>query len=143
MPHPHRPFYGIVDAFHIVPVVGKEGAFVQRNRLIRDREDFSGNGGFDDIAQRGQLIQRQDGDVDHQHIAFITPVELILPFIVLVGGRVDAAGTIRVASCVDFLGELVLCKGFGVVLLCVCRDWSRVHANEGAVHDLQLVQLPH
>ena len=37
-------FHGIVDAFHIVALVGKEGAFFQRNRLIRGREDLSGDG---------------------------------------------------------------------------------------------------
>ena len=79
-------FYRIVDAFRIVALVGKEGAFFQRNRLIRGREDLSGDGGIGDIARRGQLVERQAGDAVHQHMAFVPPVELIPPLIVLVGG---------------------------------------------------------
>ncbi len=100
-------FYGIVDAFHIVALVGKEGAFLQRNRLIRGREDLSGDGGIGDIARRGQLVERQPGDAVHQHMAFVAPVELVPALIVLVGGRVDAQSAVRVAFRVLFLGELV------------------------------------
>ena len=56
-------FYGIVDAFHIVALVGKEGAFFQRNRLIRSCEDLSSDGGIGGIARRGQLVERQAGDM--------------------------------------------------------------------------------
>ena len=79
-------FYGIVDAFHIVALVGKEGAFFQRNRLIRSCEDISGDGGIGDIARCGQLVERQAGDAVHQHMAFVAPVERIPALIVLVGG---------------------------------------------------------
>ena len=51
-------FHGVVDDFRIVALVGKEGAFLQRNRLIRGREDLSGDGGIGDIARRGQLVER-------------------------------------------------------------------------------------
>ena len=88
-------FYGIVDAFHVIALVGKKGAFLQRNRLIRGREDLSGDGGIGDIARRGQLVERQPGDAVHQHMTFVSPVELIPPLIVLVGGRVDAEGTVQ------------------------------------------------
>ena len=64
-------FYGIVDAFHIVALVGKEGAFFQRDRLIRSCEDISGDGGIGDIARRGQLVERQAGDAVHQHMALV------------------------------------------------------------------------
>ena len=100
-------FHGVVDAFHIVALVGKEGALFQRNRLIHGREDVSGDGRIGDIARRGQLVERQTGDAVHQHMAFIAPVELIPPLIVLVGGRVDAEGAVWVAFWVVFLGELV------------------------------------
>ena len=123
-------FYGIVDAFHIVALVGKEGAFLQRNRLIRGREDLSGDGGIGDIARRGQLVERQAGDAVHQHMAFVAPVELVPAFIVLVGGRVDAQSAVRVAFRVLFLGELVLCKGFRIILLRVCHDRRGIQANK-------------
>ena len=123
-------FYGIVDTFHIVALVGKEGAFLQRDRLIRGREDLSGDGGIGDIARRGQLVERQAGDAVHQHMAFVPPVELIPPLIVLVGGRVDAEGAVWVAFRVVFLGELVLCKEFWIVLLRVCHDGRGIQANK-------------
>ena len=128
-------FYRIVDAFRIVALIGKEGAFFQRNRLIRGREDLSGDGGIGDIARRGQLVERQAGDAVHQHMAFVPPVELIPPLIVLVGGRVDTQGAVRGAFGRVFLGELVLCKGFWIVLLRVCHDGRGIQANEGGVHD--------
>ena len=123
-------FHGVVDDFRIVALVGKEGAFLQRNRLIRGREDLSGDGGIGDIARRGQLVERQAGDAVHQHMAFVPPVELIPPLIVLVGGRVDAEGAVWVAFWVVFLGELVFCKGFRVVLLRVCHDGCGVQTNK-------------
>ena len=38
-------FYRIVDAFRVVALVGKKGAFFQKNRLIRGREDLGVDGG--------------------------------------------------------------------------------------------------
>ena len=136
-------FHGIVDAFHIVALVGKEGAFFQRNRLIRGREDLSGDGGIGDIARCGQLVERQAGDAVHQHMTFVAPVELIPALIVLVGGRVDAEGAVWVAFRVVFLGELVFCKGFRVVLLGVRHDGRGIQTNERRIHHAQLIQLPH
>ena len=132
-------FYGIVDAFHIVALVGKEGAFFQRNRLIRSCEDISGDGGIGDIARCGQLVERQAGNAVHQYMTFVPPVELIPPLIVLVGGRVDAQGAVRVAFRVVFLGELAFCKGFWVVLLRVCHDGCGIQTDEGCVHDPQFI----
>ena len=136
-------FHGVVDDFRIVALIGKEGAFLQRDRLIRGREDLSGDGGIGDIARRGQLVERQPGNAVHQHMALVPPVELIPPLIVLVGGRVDAEGAVWVAFWVVFLGELVFCKGFRVVLLRVCHDGRGIQANEGGVHDPQFIQLPY
>lgn len=99
--------------FRAAPVfLPKEGAFFQRDRLIRGREDLSGDGRIGDVARRGQLVERQTGDTVHQHMAFVSPVELIPPLIVLVGGRMDTQGAVWVAFRVIFLGEFVLCKGF-------------------------------
>ena len=136
-------FHGVVDAFHIVALVGKEGAFFQRNRLIRSCEDLSGDGGIGDIARCGQLVERQAGDAVHQHMTFVAPVELIPALIVLVGGRVDAEGAVLIAFWVVFLGELVFCKGFWVVLLRVCHDGCGIQTNERRIHHAQLIQLPH
>ena len=136
-------FHGVVDDFHVIALVGKEGAFFQRNRLIRGREDLSGDGRIGDVARRGQLVERQSGNAVHQYMAFVSPVELIPPIIVLVGGRVDAQGTVWVAFRVVFLGELAFCKGFWVVLLRVRHDGCGIQTDEGCVHDPQFVQLPY
>ena len=136
-------FHGVVDAFHIVALVGKEGVFLQRDRLIRGREDLSGDGGIGDIARRGQLVERQAGDAVHQHMAFVSPVELIPPLIVLVGGRMDAQSAVRVTFGVVFLGELAFRKGLRVVLLRVRHDGCGIQTNERRIHHAQLIQLPH
>lgn len=136
-------FHGVVDAFHIVALVGKEGAFFQRNRLIRGREDLSGDGRISNVARRGQLVEWQPGDAVHQHMAFVSPVERIPPLIVLVGGRMDAQSAVRVAFRVVFLGELAFRKGLRVVLLRVRHDGRGIQPDEGCIHHAQLIQFPH
>ena len=136
-------FHGVVDAFDIVALVGKEGAFLQRDRLVRSCEDLSGDRGIGDIARCGQLVERQAGDAVHQHMAFVSPVELIPPLIVLVGGRMDAQSAVRVAFGVVFLGELAFRKGLRVVLLRVRHDGCGIQTNERRIHHAQLIQLPH
>ena len=130
--------------FRAAPVfLPKEGAFFQRDRLIRGREDLSGDGRIGDVARRGQLVERQTGDTVHQHMAFVSPVELIPPLIVLVGGRMDAQSAVRVAFGVVFLGELAFRKGLRVVLLRVRHDGCGIQTNERRIHHAQLIQLPH
>ena len=136
-------FYRIVDVFHVIALVGKEGAFLQRNRLIRSCEDLSGDGGIGDIARCGQLVDRQAGDAVHQHMTFVAPVERIPPLIVLVGGRMDAQSAVRVAFGMVFLGELAFRKGLWVVLLRVRHDGCGIQTNERRIHHAQLIQLPH
>ena len=63
-------------------------------------------------------------------MTFVAPVELIPALIVLVGGRVDAEGAVRIAFRVVFLGELVFCKGFRVVLLGVRHDGCGIQTNK-------------
>ena len=123
-------FHGVVDDFRIVALIGKEGAFLQRDRLIRGREDLSGDGRIGDVARCGQLVERQAGDAVHQHMTFVAPVELISALIVLVGGRVDTQGAVRIAFRVVFLGELAFRKGLRVVLLRVCHDGRGIQANK-------------
>ena len=55
----------------------------------------------------------------------------------------DAQSAVRVAFRVVFLGELVLCKGFWVVLLRVRHDGCGIQTNERRIHHAQLIQLPH
>ena len=55
----------------------------------------------------------------------------------------DAEGAVRIAFRVVFLGELVFCKGFRVVLLRVCDDGCGIQTDEGCVHDSQFIQFPH
>ena len=76
-------------------------------------------------------------------MAFIAPVELIPPLIVLVGGRVDAQGAVRVAFRAVFLGKLAFRKGLRVVLLRVRHDGCGIQTNERRIHHAQLIQFPH
>ena len=123
-------FHGVVDAFRVVALIREKGTPLQREDLVGFGEDLSGDGGIGDIARCGQLVERQAGDAVHQHMALVPPVELIPPLIVLVGGRVDAEGAVRIAFRVVFLGELVLCKGFWIVLLRVCHDGRGIQTNK-------------
>ena len=136
-------FHGVVDAFHIVALIREKGTPLQRENLVGCGEDVNGNCGIHDVGLGGQLVERQSGNAVHQHMALVPPVELVPAFIVLVGGGMDAEGAVRIAFRVVFLGELVLCKGFWVVLLRVRHDGSGIQTNEGGVHDPQFVQLPY
>ena len=136
-------FYRIVDAFCVVALVGKEGTPLQREDLVGCGEDVNGNCGIHDVGLGGQFVERQPGNAVHQHMAFVSPVELIPPLIVLVGGRVDAEGAVWVAFGMVFLRELVFCKGFRVVLLGVRHDGCGIQTNERRIYHAQLIQLPH
>ena len=123
-------FHGIVDVFRVVALVGKEGTPLQREDLVGCGEDVNGNCGIHDVGLGGQLVEWQPGDAVHQHMAFVSPVELVPAFIVLVGGRVDAESAVRVAFRMVFLGELVFCKGFWVVLLRVRHDGCGIQTKK-------------
>ena len=132
-------FHGVVDAFRVVALIREKGTPLQREDLVGCGEDVNGNCGIHDVGLGGQLAEWQPGDAVHQYMAFV----LIPPLIVLVGGRVDAQGAVRVAFRVVFLGELVFCKGFWVVLLRVRHDGCGIQTNERRIHHAQLIQLPH
>ena len=136
-------FHGVVDAFRVVALIREKGTPLQREDLVGCGEDVNGNCGIHDVGLRGQLVERQAGDAVHQHMALVPPVELVPAFIVLVGGGMDAQGAVRIAFRVVFLGELVLCKGFRVVLLRVRHDGCGIQTNERRIHYAQLIQLPH
>ena len=135
-------FHGVVDAFRVVALIREKGTSLQREDLVGCGEDVNGNCGIHDVGLGGQLVERQPGDAVHQHMAFVSPVELIPPLIVLVGGRVDAEGAVRIAFRVVFLGELAFRKGLRVVLLRVRHDGCGIQTDEGCVHDPQFIQLP-
>ena len=136
-------FHGVVDAFRVVALIREKGTSLQREDLVGCGEDVNGNCGIHDVGLGGQLVERQAGDAVHQHMAFVSPVELIPPLIVLVGGRMDAQSVVRVAFGVVFLGELAFRKGLRVVLLRVRHDGCGIQTNERRIHHAQLIQLPH
>ena len=115
-------FHGVVDAFRVVALIREKGTSLQREDLVGCGEDVNGNCGIHDVGLGGQLVEWQPGDAVHQHMTFVSPVELIPPLIVLVGGRMDAQSAVRVAFGVVFLGELAFRKGLRVVLLRVRHD---------------------
>ena len=53
----------------------------------------------------------------------------------------NAQSTIRVGLGMVFWFELILGKGFGIVLLCVCRNRDGIQTDKGRVHNAQLVKL--
>ena len=136
-------FHGVVDAFRVVALIREKGTSLQREDLVGCGEDVNGNCGIHDVGLGGQLVEWQAGDAVHQHMAFVSPVELIPPLIVLVGGRMDAQSVVRVAFGVVFLGELAFRKGLRVVLLRVRHDGCGIQTNERRIHHAQLIQLPH
>ena len=136
-------FYRIVDAFRVVALIREKGTPLQREDLVGCGDDVNGNCGIHDVGLGGQLVEWKPGDAVHQHMAFVSPVERIPPLIVLVGGRMDAQSAVWVAFGVVFLGELVLCKGFWIVLLGVCHDRCGIQPDEGCIHHAQFIQLPH
>ena len=88
-------FHGVVNAFRVVALIREKGTSLQREDLVGCGEDVNGNCGIHDVGLGGQLVERQPGDAVHQHMTFVAPVELIPALIVLVGGRVDAEGTVQ------------------------------------------------
>ena len=114
--------HGVVDAFCVITLIRKEGTLLQRDDVVGCGEDVNSTGGVGSAGRGGQLVERQTGDAVHQHMAFVSPVELIPPLNVLVGGSVDAEGAIRVTFRVVFLGNFAFYKGFRVVLLRVRHD---------------------
>ena len=127
----------------IQAIIREKGTSLQREDLVGCGEDVNGNCGIHDVGLGGQLVEWQPGDAVHQHMAFVSPVELIPPLIVLVGGRMDAQSAVRVAFGVVFLGELAFRKGLRVVLLRVRHDGCGIQTNERRIHHAQLIQLPH
>ena len=134
-------FHGVVDAFRVVALI-REHPCKGRIWLAAARMSTATVESMM-LALGGQLVERQPGNAVHQHMAFVSPVELVPPLIVLVGGRVDTQGAVRVAFRVVFLGELAFRKGLRVVLLGVCHDGRGIQANERRIHHAQLIQLPH
>ena len=136
-------FHGVVDAFRVVALIREKGTSLQREDLVGCGEDVNGDCGIHDVGLGGQLVEWQPGDAVHQHMAFVSPIERIPPLIVLVGGRMDAQSTVRVAFGVVFLGELAFRKGLRVVLLRVRHDGCGIQPDERRIHHAQLIQLPH
>ena len=87
-------FHGVVDAFRVVALIREKGTSLQREDLVGCGEDVNGNCGIHDVGLGGQLAEWQPGDAVHQHMAFVSPVELIPALIVLVGGRMDAQSAV-------------------------------------------------
>ena len=82
-------FHGIVDVLRVIALIGKERALPQGDRLVSCGEDVGSNSGIHNVGWRRQFIQGQPGDTVYQHMALVTPVELITPLVVLVGSGMN------------------------------------------------------
>ncbi len=91
----------------------------------------------------GQFIEGQAGNAVHQHMVFVPPAKLIVPLVMLIGGGMNAQGAVRVSFEMVLWLELILGKGFWIVLLCIRSNGRRVQTNERSVHNAQFVQLFH
>ena len=49
-------FHSIVDDFHIVSLIRKERAFLQRDCLVGCGQDVGGNGGVGNVGRRSQFV---------------------------------------------------------------------------------------
>ena len=136
----------VVNCFDVVAFIRKEGAFLQREGLIRSLQNEFDNGRVSDVCGRGQLVKRKARYAIDQHMAFIAPIKFIILFILLVGSRMNAKRTVRITVRITarmiVLVELVWLKGFWIVLCCVCQNRRGIQANKGRIYNAKLVELP-
>lgn len=83
---------GVVDGLGVIALIGDEGAFPDGDDLIGSTEDIESDGGIGDIGGRGEFADGQAGDAIHEDMVLVAPVELVVLFVVLVGGG-DRRGT--------------------------------------------------
>lgn len=121
---------GVIDCLDIIGLIANERVFLYRQIAVGSFQDVQSHSRICYISGGGQLTKRKPGDAVHQHMVFIAPIKLILTFIVLIGSGVDAEGAVWVAFWVVFLGKLVFCKGFGVVLFSVCHDRRGIQSDK-------------
>ena len=131
----------IVDRFCIVALVTKECTLPEGQNSVSSGEYLLHDGGIRRVSWGSQFIERQTGNAVHQHMVFVTPVKLILSFVVLVGCRVNAQGAVRVSFGVVLRVEFVFAKGLRIVLFCVGCNRRRVQADERGVHNAKPVQF--
>lgn len=77
-------FHSVVDVPGVVALVGDKAALVQRNDLICLFKYGFNHGGIGDFGGSGQLIERQTGNAVHQDVVFVTPVEFVVLFLMLI-----------------------------------------------------------
>ena len=133
----------IVDRFPIIALVAQEGTLAKGKGIVGGSKNFLNNGRIRHIGGSRQLIKRQAGNAVHQHMAFVPPVERISPLVMLVGRGMNAQSAVWVSFGMVFRFELILGKGFWIVLLCVCRNGGGVQADKGSVHNAQVVEFFH
>ena len=132
----------VVDGFDIIALVSDEGAFVDGDDFVGGFEDIKGNRGVGDIGGRGDLIDRQTGDAVNEDVILVTPIELILLLIVLVGSSVNAQGAVGIVAGLILRIELRFHEGLGIVLGGAGRDRRGIQSDEGGVENPHLVKLP-
>ena len=91
-------FYQVIDSFHIVALVAQEGTLLKGKGMIGTSEYLLNSSGIRHIGGGSQLIKRQTGNAVHQHMVFVSPVELITPLVVLVGCGVDTQSAVRMSE---------------------------------------------
>ena len=126
---PADVFYQVVEGGHIIGFVTQEGTLLKRDEMVGSGKYFPRNGRIRHIGGGSQFIKGQAGNAVHQHMVFVSPVKLISPLIVLIGGGMNARRTVRIGFGMVFWFELIFGKGFWIVLRCVCRNRGLIQAN--------------
>ena len=132
---------GIVDGLGVIALVSDEGAFLDEDDLVGGLEDIEGDGGIGDIGGRGEFVDGQAGDTIHEDVILVAPVELVVLLVVLVGGGVNAQGTVGIVAGLVLRVELRFAEGLGIVLSGAGGDRRGIQTDEGGVQDPQLVKL--
>ena len=140
---PVNILYQIVDRFRVIALVADEGTLFDGQDSVGGVEDILHNSGIRDVGGSGQFIEGQPGDTVHQHMVFVTPVELVTPFIMLVRCGMDTQGAVRIGLGVVLWLEFILGKRLWIVLLCVRRHRRGVQANKRGIHNAQFIELLH
>ena len=126
---------GIVDRFHIVSLIPNESAFLYREITVGFLQDFQSDSGISHIRSGGHFSHRQPGNAVYQDMVFVSPVEFVIAFIVLVGSSMDTQRTISIGLGMVFRVKLVFDKGLGVVLFGICQDRRGIQSNKGCIQN--------
>ena len=130
-----KPPDGVVDGLDIIGFIPNERAFLHRQIAVGFLEDIQRHGRICHISGGGQLTKRRPCDAVHQHMAFVSPIELIIAFIVLIGSGMDTQSTVFIRLWLIFRVKLVFREGLWIVLPGIRQNRCGIQPDKGRVQD--------